>query len=347
MNINIHKNCDPKLVNALRNFENKITPSHSTTSRRYSIWSLLRREVEPSLKEAFGSLKELKLFSWERLFAGGFNERNSQHLEDTFYQLRSQFTDNLCDKNEKLAYATCCTAYGLIIFCKNHLPKKVKMDVGGCGNRLNRGNSSSHFPYCELCGELCESAQNNQDSKYSGVEKDVADANGKAIRFSLRFCKKHKPGCAVKPGSDHYRRDHCHRFYFQQKVAELKTAFRDNLKTPELDMLKKRLVDEGFYQPRIIDKKKLKKQIYSFVKECESDPAKHYDLDQLIREEAYKLTHPPINDTRRKTSAYGKEYTLKRVRELQLKGCSISEAAIKIGVSRQAAWKALKKAGDI
>lgn len=57
--------CSPELAEALINFRENVTESHSTHSRRWSIWSLAGRNLDRSIAQTMAAYGLLKMFDKE------------------------------------------------------------------------------------------------------------------------------------------------------------------------------------------------------------------------------------------------------------------------------------------
>ena len=339
-NLDIHEDCHPALIKVLRSFE-KGASGCTTASRGRSIWVHCRKEVEPAL------LDILREDSFYGIFRGGFTDRmrnDARKLEDQLRSLASIFSNpNWDDKKILQRFGTIETIIYLIRFCKSFRPNTYYARHGNEGKnelipRLAYRRNLMHFPFCELCEKLCEIEEwkvgiSNPENKLDLVP-------------SSRFCKSHRPGKIA------YRRDHNHRATFHKKIKELEYCLGHGTYTEGIDELRKTLEDNYYFE------KSFENKIYSgeinveqmVAKDAELNshlkayPASYIEYNAHIRYIANKTVFPKKDKTRRKNDFHGeKGYTLRKLRESIAKGQNISEAAREAGVSRQAAWKTLKK----
>lgn len=341
-----HDDCHPVMVDALHRFNEKITSALSTTAygHKFSIWSLLEKEVEPSLIQAFGA----NFFG--AIAKDGFAlnaKKDARKLENRIRSVARSYSrlDLKISKNRQI-YGTLETLIAVIHFCKSFRPHTYSVRVGNESKgelirRLAYRANLHHFPFCELCERLCEAAET----------KVVGDKHAPKDRATLssRFCSVHKSGSSA------YRRDHNYREAFHRKIDELGYALGHGTYTEGIEELKA-LLDEQFYfdeefmnavwagvvEPEIVIEKdeELRRHLKNY-------PESYSEFDAIVRAVAYRIVHPKKEQTRRKTSLGGKGATLEKLKEALTHGKSIAEASRDAGVSRQAGWKALKKAGDI
>lgn len=76
-------------------------------------------------------------------------------------------------------------------------------------------------------------------------------------------------------------------------------------------------------------------------------PPSYFNIDKNIRYVAYLLVHKDSTKHTRKSPIPRDRNTVVRLKAAIAEGKSIPNAAKEIGISRQAAWKALKKVGAI
>ncbi len=344
--LSIHDDCHPVVAQALQRFNEKISSSHSTTARshKYSIWSLLAKEVEPGLVEALGA----DFFS--AMAGDGFAinaRKDAWRLEEKIRAIaRAYSRPDRRNQRASHIFGTLETLISVIHFCKNFRPHTFSVRVGNeckgeAVRRLAFRRNLDHFPFCELCERLCEA----EEIKIVGDKSEQKEGSAP----SSRFCRMHKPG---EPA---YRRDHNRRNAFHQKIIELGHALGSKTYTEEIENLKRQLEQDYFFEEEFADAvwAGLVSSDALAAKEKESRrhlrnyPDSYSEFDAIIRAVAYRIVHPKKEKTRRKTSMAGKGATLRKLKAERAKGKSISDASKEAGVSRQAGWKALKKAGDI
>lgn len=344
-NLHIHEDCPIALVEALINFK-KNAKSHTTTSRRYSIWSLCKKEVEPTIIEVLG--KDVFCL----IAPDGFSEgvkTNATQLEDRIRMIlaRNFANQNFRDKKTIQRNLILETLISLVHFCKNCRSSKYAERYGPKkGMRIPR-RGLDHYPFCELCEELCEVEE--MKVKEAKGDKRLPEYD-EGTEPSFRFCITHRPGSAG------YRRDHNYRDTFHNKIKELGHALGKKSNTTGIEKLKKLLEERYYCDEDFISKIFTANEVESKIivgkdKELRSHlkyyPDSYSEFDAIIRYVAYYIVHLKKGNTRRKILSRGESPTLKKIRESRANGKNIAEAAREAGVSRQAAWKALKEAEDI
>lgn len=318
--IPVHDDCPVALAHAINGFNGKVI-SHTTTSKRYSIWSLCKTEIEPAIIKILGN----KLYG--EIFVKGFSEDAKKYsdIEDRLRMYTGLFSDySPNDTLMKKQFGTVESLLYLLYFCKSCRSKKyiARHDPRILERKIHR-RSSQDYPFCELCWKLCEFEQIRIDNN-----NDTANLEGseKGSKPSFRFCTNHRPGTAA------YRRDHNRRKEFRDYVNKLGRSLGNvTVITGKKTLLG--LMEGGI--DKSINKNKYRPLLYS-------------EYYANIRYVAYYNVHPDSKLTRRKTKSIGRSgVTLNKVRVALAKGKSIPAAAKEAGVSRQAAWHALKTAGDI
>lgn len=344
-NLHIHEDCPIALVEVLKNFK-KNAKSHTTTSRRYSIWSLCKKEVEPTIIEVLG--KDVFCL----IAPDGFSEgvkTNAMQLEDRIRMIlaRNFSNQNFRDKKIRQRYFTLETLISLVHFCKNCRSSKYAERYGPEKGKLIPRRGLDHYPFCELCEELCE-VEKMKVKKARGDKRLPEYKEG--TEPSFRFCETHRPGSAG------YRRDHNHRDTFHNKIKELGQALGKKSNPTGIEKLKKLLEEQFYFEEDFISKIFTANEVESKIivgkdkglrSHLKYHPDSYSEFDAIIRYVAYCIVHLKKGNIRRNILSSGKAPTLKKIRESRAKGKNIAAAAREAGVSRQAAWKALKKAGDI
>jgi hypothetical protein len=318
--ISVHEDCPIELVRAINRFGAKVT-SHTTTSKKYSIWTLCKDEIESAIVKALG--KNL----YGVIFIKGFADdaKNISDIEDRLRMYARLFSDySSIDNLMRKRFGILESLLYLLYFCKSCRSKKyiARHDVRILERRIHRGNTQD-YPFCELCWKLCEFEQIRFDSN-----NDTENLNGSknGCKPSFRFCTNHRPGTSA------YRRDHNRRKEFLDYVNKLGRSLGNGTVITGKETLLD-LMDGGIDES--INANKYVPLLYS-------------EYYANIRYIAYYNVHPDSKLTRRKTNSIGRSgVTLNKVRIALAKGKNISEAAEEAKVSRQAAWYALKTAGDL
>ncbi|MNR84334.1 hypothetical protein D3C72_151320 [compost metagenome] len=196
--------CDPAIKAALIKFSQACTPSHSTRSKAFSIWSLVQEYVEPPLEaylDGCGYLKYPECFNGNNLAKAV--RQDAYKVEDT---LRLCIRD-LIDEGHENAAATLESLLYLIYFCKSHKPTRSVGENalrGAAKKTLLHRFDGNQYPYCELCWKFSMKAELD-----SGKHDD--------LRLSARFCSDHDQ----KNPQSMYRTDHNHRDQYHQKIKEI------------------------------------------------------------------------------------------------------------------------------
>jgi len=221
----ILEGCDPAVASGIDAFMCACTTSYTTLSKTYSIWTLIRQHVEPSLSNY---LRKRGRLSYEVRF--GRNEladamkcdmgrledfgladamkRDMGRLEDLlrFYIRPSRLT-----KWDETFQATLESVLYLGFFCKGRMPNRSVgkgAERGAAQKPVRQVFDGRQYPFCELCWRHCQ-------------HEDQNDPRLEGVRRSKRFCIEHDPG---KPKS-RYRVDHCYREQFHEKLTEIYREF--------------------------------------------------------------------------------------------------------------------------
>lgn len=338
--ISIHEDCPRALSIALQRFRSKVH-SHTVSSRRYPIWRLFEDEVEPTITKVLGA--EL----YDLIVTSGFSKdakREGKELENRIAEYARKIAGRNCGSdNMRQRFGALETLIFAIRFCNSYRPINLAQHVK---RRRFRPEKMAHFPFCELCHNLCEAEELEIPGPHKMKSKQKFEDGA---RPSNRFCERHRPG------TRDYRRDHNRRDAFHQKIKELGRALGNKTSPEGADLLRGLLEDHYFFEKNFIDKfwssgggdwEEFK------IKSAECDltyrnfPPLFSEYDSLIRFAAYKTVHPKALLTRRKMS-FKESTSLSEIRALRAQGLSISASARLIGISRQAAWSALKRGGDI
>ena len=196
--------CDPAIKAALIAFSQACTPSHSTGSKAFSIWSLMQEYVEPPLEtylDGCGYLKYPECFNGNNLAKAV--RQDAYMVENT---LRLCIRD-LIDAGHENAAATLESLLYLIYFCKSRKPMRSVGDNSLRGaakiTPLHRFDGQ-HYPYCELCWKLSMKAEFESDKNSDQ-------------RFTARYCNDHDQ----KNPQSMYRTDHNHRDQYHRKLKEI------------------------------------------------------------------------------------------------------------------------------
>lgn len=314
--ISLPPGCDPELATAIAQLAHEISSSHSITSRRFSVWSLVRRYVDQPLGNAIAPLKRR---SWGALVSDFVPSLAWQPPSRQVLELATTFREvSLPRINGSLEYTSraesvvsaitqwdeCIRLVGrraritkglshlvptldamrLVLARLIRLRPRVERDVYGVSVRdsLTRPDQ---YTFCDLCWResLRCSALNAGESKF------------RARRLTSRFCEHHDPR---NPHSQ-YRADIRYKEAFRQELDALLNVGQSAFSF-------------SFHAPRGADFQELRKTAYDLV---------HARLRPLSSKE------PGLRE---------------QVATLLISGLNQSEVARRLGVSRQAVSKAKK-----
>ncbi|MFA6121197.1 MAG: hypothetical protein WCT35_09655 [Sideroxydans sp.] len=329
--------CPPELDLAIGRFNSRLTKSHtkSAKAKKFSIWHLMSEEIEPIILEILGQ-QCFDRIAPQGLFKSAINDLRG--LENRCRQQARLYSElGVLTQEDWGIYGTLEFLVTLIQFCNNRMPHTRTGNEG----RIKLRKRLEHFPFCELCHRLCES----EKIRVSSFNKERDERN----KISMRFCERHRPG------TNEYRRDLNYRDAFHEKIGVLSGALRNHSYTDGIDELKE-IADERCLNGQDI--------IYSlmsyYVPAGSSDqildehlprpknfPPSYFNIDKNIRYVAYLLVHKDSTKHTRKSPIPRDRNTVVRLKAAIAEGKSIPTAAKEIGISRQAAWKALKKVGAI
>lgn len=314
--ISLPSGCDPELATALAQLAHEISPSHSITSRRFSVWSLVRRHIDQPFGKAIASLKHR---AWGGLVGEfvpslAWQPPNLQVIElaTTFREValpRINGSPEYTSRAESVVSAItqwdeCLRLVGrrariskglshlvpaldamrLLLARLMRLRPRVERDVYGISVRdsLTRPDQ---YTFCELCWResLRCAALNAGESKL------------RARRLTDRFCRHHDP----RDPRSQYRVDIRYKEAFRQELDALLNVEQSRFSF-------------SFHAPRGAD-------------------------FQELRKTAYDLVHARLRTLSSKEPGFREQ-----VATLLISGLNQSEVARRLGVSRQAVSKAKK-----
>lgn len=210
----IAKGCHPKLIAALTSFGRKQTTSHTTTSRRWSVWALFGREVAPTFIDllianaAAGTDPLLHAAEFVKLVARRDTPLAADDLLKRMHRHSpASFQPTLETMRNLLFYIRGCTP-------RRGTPPELRL-VPHAPKRTLRRKLPSDWDgtYCVLCWRLTAYAQSTESGQNSFEEA----SSGQVSWASSRFCTEHTPGST----SSSYRRDHAYREEFAKTVKQL------------------------------------------------------------------------------------------------------------------------------
>lgn len=197
--------CDPSVASGIAAFMNVCTPSYTTRSKSFSIWTLIQQHVEPPLS---AYLRGHGLLPYPDCFGRiGLADAMKKDLETAEQSLRSYIRLSMRTRWDKTFQATLESVLYLVYFCKGRVPTRSvgrNPKRGAVQKTVLKKFDGMQYPYCELCWRLCQ----HEDQSCKTLE---------GVRRSVRFCSEHAP---IKSTSQ-YRTDHNHRAKFHAKLKEV------------------------------------------------------------------------------------------------------------------------------
>ncbi|MBD9401347.1 hypothetical protein [Comamonas sp. CMM02] len=210
--IYVRDRCPAYVRDAIASFERQCTPSYTTGSRRYSIWSLVRNVLDEPFRRALAEhqidhLISSPLSTWLHMGLAP-NERGVRLSRLS----RARSTLQRLHSGQAEAFALIEVAYEIGLFV--HL-KRPEKSVGPSAEKATKPINFSRvqspdYPFCELC--------------WRNTMKACALETGAelAVFASARFCEDHNP----KDPSSRYRSDHRNRTKFRIAIDDFWKSWR-------------------------------------------------------------------------------------------------------------------------
>jgi len=213
MPIYLHPGCDKVVAAAIRAFAEECESGPFTTaSRRWPIWKLVHKHIDPVVFDYATRTGRLRLFGME-----SFSDAARKSIKEIEDKIRAQIRLDLEEPRfgSQSFQNTLESLYEVLLFCRGRGPKRsVGPSTQNKSHKPQRGRASrnqrlkasigSLTGYCELCWRL--SAANQAHAK--GLESKG---------LSRRFCKVHDP----RDKTSRYRVDHKYRAAFHAKLQEI------------------------------------------------------------------------------------------------------------------------------
>ncbi|PIF49781.1 hypothetical protein CLU80_2124 [Pseudomonas sp. 29] len=193
-----------ELKDAIRAFFLECTPSHNVGSRRYSIWSILSKNLDNPIIRAFENLGCFNIF--EQPFTKWLRSKNMAEMSR--YLQRAM---RIYESTPELS-ANFDALLGVSYFVLSKTPsKRIRIQSqklkGSAQLNYRKKVDHLHYPYCELCWRLSQAAERDLDHPEN-------------CYATLRFCSEHNPSV---PDSM-YRRDHRYRARFHIELKNMRLA---------------------------------------------------------------------------------------------------------------------------
>jgi hypothetical protein len=188
------------LRNGVKALTLECTASYNISSKRYNIWNLLRKNIDPPIADA------LQNFGVQHMFNPGFSGwLRLQTMSKMSVFLKSKI--HLYNYSPELI-ANLESIIEISYFTLAKQPaKKIENHRLRGSNQINHRKKVDyrHYPYCELCWRLCQAAERNLE-------------NPERAHATLRFSSEHNPSVQTSM----YRQDHRFRVRFHEELLKLK-----------------------------------------------------------------------------------------------------------------------------
>ncbi len=223
---------DRRVAAAMRRCLNQLTQHHSVTSRRHSISSLIRRELDGEIDRVIRAycveqrivvLAGFRLSRvWQRPPEGCFPPSSKLNRVEAANHFADQWRDLLQHTVRQAKVRSAAqpsartdrfrrTLDSVIRFIEVLQGLKPAHTHDGGGKRVSLRAKGNHAPYCELCW---------RPTMFStlGDHRNAADAQ---IGVSRRFCTEHSP----QKSASIYRRDLAFKERFEQEINVLREGW--------------------------------------------------------------------------------------------------------------------------
>lgn len=297
--IHVWKGCNATFAEAINTFS-KCWGQYSTKSRRYSIYRLVREQIDPAWLQYLTSLKDIPYGNIliQELPPGEFARRfGFRALEDWTIDIISSYRkqNELANQPEDKEFIpTLETLRTLSARCGGKQPHKTS-------NGINTLRSCTH---CELCG---------QPTELEAYRLDGADIAMGAFRPSGRYCTEHRPRDRNGRYNASYKRAIRNKIKFENELLRLSrqtgsltqpraesgdlaidlfvmcVVAPQALYADEFDKL--RMLARNLVDNRISDNKK-RMVILAATGMNQSDIAKHLDISRQAVNKALKTVPP-------------------------------------------------------
>lgn len=305
--IGVPNGCDQEVARAIRALQDDWGP-YSTKSKRYSIFSLVRRHIDPAWKKYVETLPKniyehslcqaIVLSNLARKC--GFSALEDWVIAATdIHQSNCEMSASEIDIK---LLATLEAIRCLALACRLKQPKRQAISplkMGGNWNVLR----TRIGPYCELCGQPSE-----LELLRSSRSRTMEDSNGSA-RLSARYCGAHRPKHHDNSFNSLYKKAFRRKEQFKNEIAQLEMqscGVRKSLKSSGNAAV------DLFYQ-NIITRNAI----------CPGE-------EQALRDIASRLTTEKVSDRK------------KQIVGMLASGMTRADIENELGITRQAISKALK-----
>lgn len=315
------KGCDPVVAAAIKRFSRAFTSSHTTKSKRYSVWTLIRNNVAKPLSTYLQThlpihgIYELRVLACaDSIEMANALQRDMENLKNIDQRkdcglaqamqrdmskledlLRYYIRPNGLTQADEIFQATLESVRYLCHFCQRAVPNRSvnegdeKRDV----KKITRPKvDQSQYPYCEICYRLCQRIYLDDLPKRMGGS---AGRGVKSVLGSERYCCEHDP-CSPK---SQYQTDHDYRKKFHAKLKEIYGDLRLNHKRDkwielvggnEADLIR-RYAYEYVRAPRVDDRVKVWQLHKDKSKPSQSEIAKALGMS---RQWVHKILEHPL-----------------------------------------------------
>jgi DNA-binding CsgD family transcriptional regulator len=296
--IPIWDGCAPIVARAIKEFREHWMP-YSVSSRQYSIVRLIEERIDPAVAAYMATLP-----ARYSSFVPGTGARIRQVGLDEMVRLQRfllrEFTEegNKGTARDQRFIATLESLIELVWGCACKSPKRLK--IPGDSPPLN---SKRRQGFCRFCGALTEFASFIEHGNWP-------QGDDKNLRFSDRYCSKHRPMFANGTPNPAYRRAMRSANHFD---LELQRLSRQNAKPEKLRASSGNQAVDHYIQTHVAQK---------FAKYAEKDE---------LRNHARRMADKRLTDRK------------KAIIMMIASGQNKKQIAEALGISRQAIYKALVK----
>ncbi|QJQ94825.1 MULTISPECIES: hypothetical protein [Halomonadaceae] len=206
--LEVVKGCSSELAAAVSSFRDNVTVSHTTRSRRWSIWSAVKAHLDSAAKQALCNQGLQNPFVGDS-FSDFMKKRDLKEADIHLSAICKPYsnTDLVFDID---------VLRGVLRFCHSCAPSHQESKFFA-KQRTTFGKNKPRSLFCELCWRKTQGA----------VELNSGEPYTLA---SMRFCEEHDPS---KPHSL-YRTDHNKRKLFDDNIRKLKrTGYYYNILEPK------------------------------------------------------------------------------------------------------------------
>lgn len=302
----IWKNCDSFISKEILRFESLWHP-YSISSRRYPLIGLVEKIIDPALKKYLDRIpKKYSHFTYPKGFSSRIRAVGFDEMVLLQRHLLRHFvlTEDTCNATDLQFIGSIESLISLMWDCAC---KRSQRSTIISGTKLNQNR---RIDFCMFCGELSELAALVKKTNTNQINDFDFDAH-KKLELSHTYCTAHRPKFTNGHWNPNYKKS---KRTLAQFELELQRIIKQcaNRSKPDIAATGSPLVDRYFFQ------------YFSIHQTLE--PANKAELRNLAR----LMVDSKFSDRKKQMLA------------LQISGCTQSEIARKLGISRQAVSKAIE-----